>query len=462
MYYPRDTIAAVSTAMGGALNLIRVSGQNAITIVNAITKKDITQQKSHTTRLNYIIDENQKEIDEVMITVFHAPKSFTTENVVEITAHGSPYLAEKILSLLVQNGARIAQKGEFTLRAFWNGRLDLAQAEAIADLINAQNAQMHRIAWQQMKGGLSQKMKTLRQDLIHFTALMELELDFAEEDVEFANRQQFIKLLQDILTFVGELLRSFKYGNALKKGVPVAIIGKPNAGKSTLLNALLEEEKAIVSPIPGTTRDVIEDTLTIQEITFRFMDTAGLRDTTDTIEQIGVAKTLQKIQEAEIILYVCSANPNSNQNEENIYQAYQTIQTYRNNKKDAQWVILANKVDIYPQNAPTPSFDIPVLYLSAKEKQGIDQLKAHLLHTVRQFLPDYQTALILTNQRHFELLSKTYEHLKSALQGFQDCVNTELISIDVKHALHYLGQVTGEVTPNDVLADIFANFCIGK
>ncbi|MCS7078212.1 MAG: tRNA uridine-5-carboxymethylaminomethyl(34) synthesis GTPase MnmE [Bacteroidia bacterium] len=462
MYYTRDTIAAISTAMGGALNIIRISGMQAIEIVNNITKKDITEQKSHTTKINYILDRSREEIDEVMITVFHAPKSFTTENVVEITTHGSPYIAQKILTLLVESGARIAEKGEFTLRAFWNGRFDLTQAEAIADLISAQNASMHRIAWQQMKGGLSQKMKALRQDLIHFTALMELELDFAEEEVEFANRTQFIHILKNTISFIEGLLHSFRYGNALKKGVPVVIIGKPNAGKSTLLNALLEEEKAIVSPIPGTTRDVIEDTLTIEEITFRFMDTAGLRTTQDIVEQLGVKRTLEKIQEAEIIIYVCSANPRGSEYEEDIYQAYQNIQVYQKDKKNAQWIILANKADLYPRNEVQSFSNVPVLFVSAKEKQGISALKVLLLNIVRQFLPDFQTDLILTNQRHFDLLFKTQIHLKNALELFHQSVSTELISIDIKHALHYLGQITGDISTEDILADIFTNFCIGK
>lgn len=462
MYYSKDTIVALSTAMGGALCVIRISGKDSISIANQITQKEILTRPSHTTHLNYIIDEENQILDEVMISIFHAPKTFTKENIVEITTHGSTFIVQKILTLLTQKGARLAEKGEFTLRAFLNGRLDLTQAEAIADLIAAQNEQMHTIAIQQMRGGFSQKIKELRQQLIHFTALMELELDFAEEDVEFADRSQFIQLLQEIIHYIQTLLRSFKYGNAIKKGVPVAIVGKPNAGKSTLLNALLEEEKAIVSPIPGTTRDVIEDVLTIQGVEFRFMDTAGLRNTNDTIEQLGVTKTLQKIQEAQIILYVCSASPKVNEEDETIVQAIEQIQKYKKQNNDANWIIIANKVDIYPVQYHEKIADIPIIYLSAKEKQGIDTLKKHLYQIVQNYLPEYNTTLVLTNQRHYDLLYKTQQYLQNALFQFEQNTHTELISIDIKHALHYLGQITGEISTDDILTDIFTNFCIGK
>jgi tRNA modification GTPase len=462
MYYSKDTIVALSTAPGGALCVIRVSGKDSISIVNQITQKEILAQLSHTTHLNYVLDEEKQLLDEVMISVFYAPKTFTKENIVEIATHGSTYIIQKILSLLTQKGARLAEKGEFTLRAFLNGRLDLTQAEAIADLITAENEQMHTIAIQQMRGGFSQKIKELRQQLIHFTALMELELDFAEEDVEFADRKQFTQLLQEIIQYIQNLRNSFRYGNAIKKGVPIAIIGKPNAGKSTLLNALLEEEKAIVSPIAGTTRDVIEDVLTIQGIDFRFMDTAGLRDTIDTVEQLGVAKTLEKIQEAQIILYVCSANSQKNDEEETVLEAFGKIQEYKKRNPHANWIIIANKADIYTIQQQNTTTDIPIIYLSAKEKQGIDTLKQHLYQTVQNYLPEYSTALILTNQRHYDLLSKTQEYLQHAVYAFEQNISTELISIDIKHALHYLGQITGEISTDDILSDIFTNFCIGK
>jgi len=462
MYYSKDTIVALSTSTGGALCVIRVSGKDSIQIVNQVAQKNITQQPSHTTHLNYILDEQGKLIDEVMISVFYAPKTFTKEDIVEITTHGSTYIVQKILSLLSQKGARLAEKGEFTLRAFLNGRLDLTQAEAISDLIAAQNQQTHEIALKQMRGGFSQKIKELRQQLIHFTALIELELDFAEEDVEFANRTQFIQLLQEIIAYIQSLCSSFKYGNAIKKGVPVAIVGKPNAGKSTLLNALLEEDKAIVSPIAGTTRDVIEDVLSIQGIAFRFMDTAGLRNTSDLVEQLGVSKTLQKIQEAQIILYVCSANPNPDTEEESIIQAHEHIYEYKKQNPYANWIIIANKADLFSTKQENTSLEIPVIYVSAKHKQGIDILKQHLYQIVQNYLPDYGTELILTNQRHYDLLSKTQSSLEQALFQFQHNTSTELISIDIKHALHYLGQVTGEISTEDILSDIFSNFCIGK
>lgn len=462
MYYSKDTIAALSTSIGGALGVIRVSGKNSIEKVNQITRKSILKQPSHTTQLNYILDEHNSILDEVMISVFYEPNSFTRENIVEITTHGSPYIIEKVLSLLAQQGIRMAEKGEFTLRAFLNGRIDLTQAEAIADLISAQNKQAHQMAIYQMRGGFSKKIKELREKLIHFAALMELELDFSEEYVEFAQRTQFIQLLNELIQYIQSLCQSFKYGNAIKKGVPVAIIGRPNAGKSTLLNALFEEEKAIVSPIPGTTRDVIEDTLTINGISFRFMDTAGLRNALDVIEQLGVQKTLQKIQEAQIILYLCSAIPESDAEQENISQAYEQIATFQT-QTDAHWVIVANKSDLYPPQEPIKTIcQIPVMYISAKEKYGIQELKNHLYQTVQNYLSNYTTELILTNQRHYDLFLKTQQSLQQALLLFENQTSTELISIDIKHALHYLGQITGEISAEDILSDIFANFCIGK
>jgi tRNA modification GTPase len=412
--------------------------------------------------LGKIVDLNNEVVDEVLLSVFRAPHSFTMEDSIEISTHGSPYIVQRVLSLLLQAGARMAEPGEFTKRAYLNGRFDLVQAEAVADLIASQSSAAHRVAMQQMRGRFSSKIKQLREQLIHFASLLELELDFSEEDVEFADRTQLLSLLSEIKKVVHHLKESYKYGNVLKRGVPVAIVGKPNAGKSTLLNALLQEEKAIVSDIAGTTRDVIEDEITIEGITFRFIDTAGIRETSDTIEAIGVERARQKMKEASIILYLFDVNT---VNIEEVQDAIQEIENL-----NVSYILLGNKTDMLSEHSKLTAIQealkkesqVPFMFISAKNEKDVENLKSELLKRVQQWEASLQTDIIVTNARHYEFLEKAEQALSQAEYGLLSQLPSDLVAMDVRATLHFLGEITGEITTEDLLGNIFSKFCIGK
>ena len=451
-----STIVALATPQGiGAIGVIRLSGSDAIAITQKVWKgKDLTIQKSHTIHYGHIVDDHL-ELDEVMVSLFRAPKSFTTEDVVEISCHGSPFILEQILKLLMANGARMAKPGEFTLRAFLNGRIDLSQAEAVADLIASDSAAAHEIAIKQIRGGFAHQIKDLRGSLVNFASLIELELDFSEEDVEFVHRHELIKIIEKIKVALTPLIDSFKYGNVIKNGVPVAIIGKPNAGKSTLLNALLNEERAIVSHIAGTTRDTIEEVLHIEGIAYRLIDTAGLRYTTDEIEQIGVERSYDKIKTASILLYMTDVSLISDakdlEPELNAAAAF-----------DVPYLLIANKSDLLDAKIIDQLAEINnVVLISAKNNSGIDILKkklSHMIQSQKVSAPDMTVA----NIRHYEALKNAYQSLDNVLSGIDDQITTDLIAFELRQALEYLGEISGEVTNDEILGNIFSKFCIGK
>ncbi|WP_370362871.1 tRNA uridine-5-carboxymethylaminomethyl(34) synthesis GTPase MnmE [Mucilaginibacter flavidus] len=452
-----QTIVALATPTGtGAIGIIRLSGPEAITIANSVFKgKDLTKQASHTIHFGSITD-GDMILDEVLVSLFIAPRSYTRENVVEISCHGSAYIIESIIKLLIKKGARSAKAGEFTLRAFLNGQLDLSQAEAVADLIASNSKASQQVALNQLRGGFSNQLQALREQLVQFASLIELELDFAEEDVEFANRDQLKKLINEINRVIGSLIRSFELGNAIKQGVNTVIAGRPNAGKSTLLNALLNEERAIVSHIPGTTRDTIEEVLNIQGINFRLIDTAGIREATDTIEQIGVQRTMEKISQSALLIYVYDA---SEMTEKQLNQDIESLQ-----KPGINMLLVANKIDLL-NGAPIlldfPAYGLSnLIFISAKEKLHIDELKSSIYNAaIKSRLNDDET--LVTNIRHLEALQKTEEALSRVLNGM-DTVTSDFLAMDIKQALHYLGEITGAVTTDDLLENIFSKFCIGK
>ncbi|MBP9187169.1 MAG: tRNA uridine-5-carboxymethylaminomethyl(34) synthesis GTPase MnmE [Bacteroidia bacterium] len=446
-----DTICALATAGGvGAIGVIRVSGNNAITIVADVFKgKKLTQQATHTVHFGKIVD-GDKVIDEVLATLFINPKSYTGENTVELSCHGSPYIQQQILQLLVNKGCRLAKPGEFTLRAFLNKKLDLSQAEAVADLIASNSEESHRTAMMQMRGGFSYQIADMRERLINFASLIELELDFAEEDVEFAQRDELTQLVTNIQVLIHNLLLSFKYGNAIKNGIPTVIAGKPNAGKSTLLNALVNEERAIVSDIAGTTRDTIEEAFVIDGITFRLTDTAGIRTgSQDKIEVIGIERTFDKLQKASIIIYVYDASTST--------QTELTTELAQFQNINAIVIPVANKIDL----TATPLLqNNNTISLSAKDKTGIENLKHKLIEIVRK--DKVKNDVIITNLRHFEALKHASESLQLVLNGIDMHITGELLAFDIRKALFHLGEITGDVTTDDLLANIFSKFCIGK
>ena len=459
----QDTICALATANGiGAIGIIRVSGNQSFEIVNKIFEgKNLEKVDSHTVHYGFIKDEDET-IDEVMISVFHAPKTFTTENSVEISFHGSPYIGKKILEALIKNGARMAKAGEFTMRAFMNGRIDLSQAESIADLIASENEASRKVALNQLKGGISNEISFLRNDLLNFTSLIELELDFAEEDVEFADRTALKSLLYKIEDKLNSLIESFQYGNAIKNGTAVAIIGKPNAGKSTLLNALLKEERAIVSNIAGTTRDTIEEILHIKGHAFRLIDTAGLRETADEIEAIGVKKAKEKVEKAEILVYLADAGT------EDLSEDIQIIKSLL--RDDLKLIICATKIDevvpthyekleqIFRNNIST---DFDFIKISAVENQNIQDLKNELSSYV-EHLKSEEGNVVITNQRHYEALRKSLNSVKQVDEAVTSQITTELLAYELRNALEHLGEISGEFTNDEVLGNIFSKFCIGK
>ncbi|MFN9582600.1 MAG: tRNA uridine-5-carboxymethylaminomethyl(34) synthesis GTPase MnmE [Bacteroidota bacterium] len=448
-----DTICALATAGGvGAIGVIRVSGSQAIALVNRIfSGKDLTQQPTHTVHFGKIMNQ-QHVVDEVLATVFVAPRSYTGEHTVELSCHGSPYIQQQILQLLIDSGCRSAKPGEFTLRAFLNKKMDLAQAEAVADLIASNSEESHRTAMMQMRGGYSAQLTHMREQLINFASLIELELDFAEEDVEFAQRDELKQLVKNLLRVIDSLTETFDYGNAIKNGIPTVIAGKPNAGKSTLLNALINDERAIVSDIAGTTRDTIEETFVIEGITFRLMDTAGIRaQAADTIEAIGIERTFDKIQNASIVLYVFDASQTTDDELEQELKAFAEI--------NAIIIPVANKSDLLSTNN-SHTYTKPILPISAKTHSGIEALKQRLMDVVKK--EEVKNDIIITNLRHYEALRHASSALHLVLTGLDNRLSGELLAFDIRKALYHLGEITGEVTTDDLLANIFSKFCIGK
>ncbi|MBA4298795.1 MAG: tRNA uridine-5-carboxymethylaminomethyl(34) synthesis GTPase MnmE [Cyclobacterium sp.] len=451
-----DTIIALATPQGvGAIAVIRLSGKDAISVTNEVFfGKNLEEVPSHTIHFGTIRD-GDKIIDEVLVSVFKAPKSFTKENVVEISTHGSSYIISQVLKLFVRKGVRPAKPGEFTQRAFLHGQFDLAQAEAVADLIHADSETSHQAALNQMRGGFSSEIQELRNQLIHFASMIELELDFTEEDVEFASRADLRVLVERILRIVEELILSFDLGNVIKNGVPTVIAGKPNAGKSTLLNALLNEEKAIVSEIAGTTRDFIEDEISIGGVIFRFIDTAGLRETTDVIEAIGVSRTQEKMKTASLILYLFDLS------DTDLIEINRDINKLEN--LGVPFLKVANKTDKAKENIinELKIQHSDTIFISAGKKENLEGLKSRVLELVN--LDKFRTGnTIVTNVRHYDSLTKTRESLLDILTGLDNEVTNDFVAMDIRRSLHYLGEITGEVTTDDLLANIFSKFCIGK
>lgn len=454
-YTTDDTIVALATPNGtGAIGVIRLSGPDAVKITQKVFKgKDLTKQASHTIHFGHIVD-GDVILDEVLVSLFIAPKSYTRENVVEISCHASAYIIESVIKLLIRTGARPAQPGEFTLRAFLNGQLDLSQAEAVADLIASNSKASQQAAMSQLRGGFSNQLKGLREQLVNFASLIELELDFSEEDVEFANRDQLKQLVINILTILSKLIQSFELGNAIKQGINTVIAGRPNAGKSTLLNALLNEERAIVSEIAGTTRDTIEEILNINGVNFRLTDTAGIREATDAIEAIGVQKAYEKISQSAILIYVFDT----------VQTSLEELNTDLENlqRPDFPMLVVANKIDLLSEEQ---SENIPhsenMFKVSAKQKQHIDELKHKIYHTaIKGQLGGDET--LVTNVRHLQALQKTEDALSKVLEGIDNPITSDFLATDIKQALHYLGEITGTVTTDDLLENIFSKFCIGK
>ncbi|MDR0873663.1 MAG: tRNA uridine-5-carboxymethylaminomethyl(34) synthesis GTPase MnmE [Prevotellaceae bacterium] len=471
-----DTIAAISTPAGvGGIAVIRVSGSEAINIVDKIfvAKQTLAETETHKAVFGQIVNRQSSivnPIDEVLVTIFRNPHSFTGEDTVEISAHGSLYIQQEILKLLLDNGARLAQAGEFTQRAFLNGKMDLSQAEAVADLIASTSAAAHSMAINQMRGGFSAELKTLREQLLEFVSLVELELDFSEEDVEFADREKLKALSKNIETRIAQLANSFQVGNALKNGIPVALVGETNVGKSTLLNLLLNEEKAIVSDIHGTTRDVIEDTVNIQGITFRFIDTAGIRKTDDKIENLGIERSFQQIEKAAIVLWLVDGTSVS----EHIEWLTEKILKRAEDKKV---ILIFNKIDKISSeeleilNELFAPFDCEKIEISAKKKVNTEKLQKALLNAVHAchcgesrnpLFNGIAEGVIVSNARHYEALKNALAAIQKVNDGLENNLSGDLLSQDIRETMHYLGEITGEISTDEVLGNIFARFCIGK
>jgi tRNA modification GTPase len=456
-----STICAIATASGqGAISVIRLSGPETFKICDAISpKKKLSKQKSHTVHYCKIFD-NDNVVDEVLISVFHSPNSYTGENVAEISCHGSIYIQQQIMELLLKHGAVLAKPGEFTMRAFMNGKMDLSQAEAVADLINSSSKTGHDAAIHQMRGGFSREIINLRGQLLNFASLVELELDFSEEDVKFADRNALKDNVLHIQEIIEKLIQSFSYGNVIKNGVPVAIVGKPNVGKSTLLNSLLNEEKAIVSEIPGTTRDAIEDYITIEGFLFRFIDTAGIRQSSDLIENLGIERTFENIKKASVVLLLVDANENA----EFILKQIDEIKL----DDEQHLAVLINKID----KAIEKDLDVRVKFLrkhskyevikiSAKKRENIQLIHQFLIKSVKEKVPS-DNNMIVTNIRHYEALKNTYEAGQRVINGIETNLPSDLMAQDIREMLYHLGTITGEITTDEILGNIFKNFCIGK
>ncbi len=451
MFQSGDTIAAISTPSGpGAIGVIRLSGPQALSLASEALGIDLQARAANTLHFGrFKID--GKVLDEVVTGIFKAPHSYTGEDIAEVSFHGSPFILSSALQHLLASGARMAEPGEFTQRAFLNGKLDLSQAEAVTDLIASESQAEHNLAMHQMRGGFSKEIQRLREELIHFASLIELELDFSEEDVEFANRNELRGLVEKIHGFVGQLIESFRFGNAVKNGVPVAIIGKPNAGKSTLLNALLNEEKAIVSDIAGTTRDAIEDETIINGIRFRFIDTAGIRDTEDVVEAMGVKRSLEKMKSASIVLLLHDISDSAEAMAANRKSLENDL-----SQTNASIISVMNKSDL----GGSPDMDVD-LQLSAKTGDGLSGLKQKLVDAIESGKVQAGD-VIVTNTRHLQALNATRESLERTLEGLSNEVSSDLVAMDIRQALHHLGSITGEITTDDLLGNIFSRFCIGK
>ena len=450
-----DTIVAQSTPQGkGAIGIIRLSGKNSISIINSMfPSKDLSKEKSHTIHFGNIEYENDI-IDEVLVSIFKEPKSYTKENIVEISCHGSNFIIKKILSIIVKLGARVANKGEFTFRSFLNGNIDLSQAEAVSDLISSNSENSHKMAINHIKGVFSNKIKELRKDLINLSSLLELELDFSEEDVEFANREQLENLLDEILSFNNLLLDSYKLNNVIKDGINVLILGKPNVGKSTILNGLLEEDKAIISDIPGTTRDVLEDTITIGGNLIRFIDTAGIRKTDDKIEKIGIEKALNQIEKAALILYVFDLNKTNvdaleRELNNDLFNKKHII--YIGNKGDLE---VSKEVDLYFSNKKLKK-------ISANNNNDINKLKNHINNYITKNLVSSDSSIMI-NERHYTSLLNVNTSINNVKKNLKNKSNIDLLALDIKYALNHLGEITGEISNEEILGNIFSKFCIGK
>lgn len=454
----KDTIVALSSPPGtGAIGLVRISGNTAIEITSAIFKGKDLENAAANSLYHGLINDGDELIDEVVISLFKAPHSYTGEDTIEISCHASPYIIGRLLQLIVKHGARAAKPGEFTLKAFLNGKIDLSQAEAVADLIASETSASHKIAIQQLRGGFSDELKQMRDELITFASLLELELDFSEEDVEFADRTALSVILNRLEKALTALIKSFELGNVLKKGIPVAIVGKPNAGKSTLLNQLLKEDRAIVSPVPGTTRDTIEEQLNIEGVPFRLIDTAGLRQTTDEVESIGVERAYEKMKQASIIIYLFDPLG---------YQA-EMLQTdldmLHNMMPNANILVVGNKADLHELDAMYRKFAAfeNMVWISARDNLNIDVLKLQLLNMVDTEKLN-SGELIINNARHMEALQKTLIAVQATQELMQQSGNSELLAFEIKQALLFLGEITGQVTTDDLLDSIFSKFCIGK
>lgn len=467
MLRTEETICAPATSGGGAIAVIRVSGTQSISICDKIffpseRKTNLTEQQGYTI-VHGEIRSGEDVIDDVIISVFRAPHSYTGEDSIEISCHASRYIQQRILELLVGNGAVPANPGEFTMRAFLNGKMDLSQAEAVADLIASESEAAHKIAVSQIRGEFSDEIRILRADLLHFASLIELELDFGEEDVEFADRTKLLEIVEKVISVTRRLRASFSLGNVIKNGVPVAIVGNPNTGKSTLLNSLLKEEKAIVTEIPGTTRDSIEDIAVIDGIQYRFIDTAGLRDTSDIIENIGITKTREKISAASVIMLVADVN-------EGVTALKGILDNLRNQitGKDKKLFILVNKIDTdtsEKRNEFKTGITLyereSMLFISAKTGEGLDELRKSISSAIESYKLSSES-VIITNTRHYKALSNVTDSLERVKEGLNNNLEEDLIAIDIRHAIHYLGEITGEITTDEILGNIFRNFCIGK
>ena len=443
----RTTIVALSTPPGvSAIALIRLSGNDAIAITNKVFDKDILNASGYSVHYGSI-NNGENVVDDVIVTIFKGPKSFTGENSVEIACHGSTFIQQTIIELLLKNGATVAKAGEFSKRAFFNGKMDLSQTEAIADLIHSNSSAAHQVAMNQMRGGFSNDLKVLREKLIHFASMIELELDFSEEDVEFADRTELHKLVSEVIEHVNKLAQSFKLGNAIKNGVQTVIVGRPNAGKSTLLNGLLNEERAIVSDIPGTTRDTLEESLTINGLEFNLIDTAGIREAKDTIEKLGIERTFEKINQSAIVVYLYDVNSTT------LEEVEKDLSTLNQN---ASVVVIANKADL-----PKTNVIENAILISALKKEGIEEVKSALYNTVVEEGFNLESTIV-TNARHYESLIRTKEDLEKVINGINSGLSGDFVAMDIRQALHHLGNITGEISTDELLGNIFANFCIGK